>query len=82
VRREVRLPQYGMGMTEGTILEWLRAPGEAVSEDDPIATVEAAKIETELEAPYSGTLVEIVVEGGETVDVGTVVAWMETDDTS
>jgi pyruvate/2-oxoglutarate dehydrogenase complex dihydrolipoamide acyltransferase (E2) component len=82
MRREVRLPQYGMGMTEGTILEWLRQPGDTVTEDDPIATVEAAKVETELEAPYTGTLLEIVVGDGETIDVGTVVAWMETDDTT
>ena len=44
--------------------------------------VEAAKIETELEAPYTGTLLEIVVTEGETIDVGTVLAWMETEDTS
>lgn len=82
MRREVRLPQYGMGMSEGTILTWTKKPGDIIDEDDPIATVEAAKIETELEAPYAGTLLEIVVKDGETVDVGTVVAWMETDDTS
>jgi pyruvate/2-oxoglutarate dehydrogenase complex dihydrolipoamide acyltransferase (E2) component len=78
----VRLPQYGMGMSEGTILAWLKGPGDEVTEDEPIATVEAAKIETELEAPYTGTLLEIVVEADQTIDVGTVVAWMETDDTS
>ncbi len=82
MRREVRLPQYGMGMTEGTILEWLKQPGDEITEDDPIANVEAAKVETELEAPYTGTLLEIVVGDGETIDVGTVVAWMETDDES
>jgi pyruvate dehydrogenase E2 component (dihydrolipoamide acetyltransferase) len=66
-----------MGMSEGAIIEWLKAPGDTVTEDEPIAVVEAAKIETELEAPYSGTLTEIVVAAGETVDVGTVLAWME-----
>jgi pyruvate/2-oxoglutarate dehydrogenase complex dihydrolipoamide acyltransferase (E2) component len=82
VRREVRLPQYGMGMSEGTILAWLKGPGDEVTEDEPIATVEAAKVETELGAPYTGTLLEIVVGAEETIDVGTVVAWMETEDTS
>jgi pyruvate/2-oxoglutarate dehydrogenase complex dihydrolipoamide acyltransferase (E2) component len=48
-----------------------------VAEDEPIALVEAAKIETELEAPYSGTLTEIVVQAGETVAVGTVLAWID-----
>jgi pyruvate/2-oxoglutarate dehydrogenase complex dihydrolipoamide acyltransferase (E2) component len=66
-----------MGMSEGAILEWLKAPGDAVTEDEPIALVEAAKIETELEAPYSGTLTEIVVQAGETVAVGTVLAWID-----
>lgn len=77
MREAVRLPQWGMGMSEGAILEWLKAPGDAVTEDEPIALVEAAKIETELEAPYSGTLTEIVVQAGETVAVGTVLAWID-----
>ena len=77
MREAVRLPQWGMGMSEGAILEWFKAPGDAVTEDEPIAMVEAAKIETELEAPYTGTLTEIVVQAGETVDVGTVLAWID-----
>ena len=63
-------------MSEGAILEWYKGPGDAVAEDEPIALVEAAKIETELEAPYTGTLSEIVVAAGETVEVGTVLAWI------
>ncbi|HSK97766.1 MAG TPA: biotin/lipoyl-containing protein [Euzebyales bacterium] len=77
MREAVRLPQWGMGMSEGAIIEWLKAPGDSVTEDEPIAVVEAAKIETELEAPYTGTLTEIVVQAGETVDVGTILAWMD-----
>ena len=77
MREAVRLPQWGMGMSEAAIIEWLKAPGDAVTEDEPIALVEAAKIETELEAPYTGTLSEIVVAAGETVDVGTVLAWID-----
>ena len=80
MRREVRLPQWGMGMTEGTVVEWLKAEGDAVAEDEPIANVEAAKVETELEAPYEGVVSEIVVAAGETVPVGTVLAYMESDD--
>jgi pyruvate/2-oxoglutarate dehydrogenase complex dihydrolipoamide acyltransferase (E2) component len=77
MREAVRLPQWGMGMSEGAILEWFKAPGDTVAEDEPIALVEAAKIETELEAPYTGTLTEIVVQAGETVAVGTVLAWID-----
>ncbi|MPZ88990.1 MAG: biotin attachment protein [Nitriliruptorales bacterium] len=82
MRREIRLPQWGMGMTEGTIVEWLKAEGARVAEDDPLALVESAKVETELEAPFTGVLGEIVVPAGETVDVGTVLAFIETDDTT
>lgn len=78
MREAVRLPQWGMGMTEGELLEWLKQPGDQVVEDEPIALVEAAKVETELEAPYSGTLVEIVVPAGTTIPVGEVLAWIET----
>ena len=64
---EVLLPQWGMGMSEGTITTWLKAE------------VEAEKVEETLEAPATGTLTEIRVPVGETVEVRTVVAIIETD---
>ena len=76
---EVLLPQWGMGMSEGTITTWLKAVGDTVSEDQPLAEVEAEKVEETLESPASGTLVEVRVPEGETVDVRTVVAIIETD---
>ena len=76
---EVLLPQWGMGMSEGTITSWLKAAGDTVSEDEPLAEVEAEKVEETLEAPATGTLTEIVVPEGETVEVRTVVAYIETD---
>lgn len=79
-RVEVLLPQWGMGMSEGAIIEWLKAVGDRVEEDDPLAEVEAEKVEEVLEAPASGTLTEILVPEGETVEVRTVVAIIETDD--
>ncbi len=71
---DVLLPQWGMGMSEGTITTWLKAVGDSVTEDEPLAEVEAEKVEETLEAPATGTLVEIVVAAGETVEVRTVVA--------
>jgi 2-oxoglutarate dehydrogenase E2 component (dihydrolipoamide succinyltransferase) len=76
--KDVKLPQWGMGMTEGTILKWLKQEGDAVTEGEPIAEVEAAKTTTELEAPYTGTLVEIKVAEGETVEIYTTLAAIET----
>ena len=76
---EVLLPQWGMGMSEGTITSWLKAVGDAVDEDEPLAEVEAEKVEETLESPAAGTLVELRVPEGETVDVRSVVAVIETD---
>ena len=76
---EVLLPQWGMGMSEGTITTWLKAVGDKVEEDEALAEVEAEKVEETLESPAAGTIAEIVVPEGETVEVRTVVARIETD---
>jgi len=76
-RVEVLLPQWGMGMSEGTITTWLKAVGDRVKEDEALAEVEAEKVEETLEAPAAGTLVEILVPEGETVEVRTAVAIIE-----
>ena len=57
---EVNLPQYGMGMTEGTLIQWLKAEGDMVSEDEEIAEVEAEKTEVMVVAPVAGRLAKIV----------------------
>ena len=75
---EVLLPQWGMGMSEGTVLTWHKAIGDSVTEDEALAEVEAEKVEETLESPATGTLTEIVVPEGETVEVRTVVAYIET----
>lgn len=77
MRVEVLLPQWGMGMSEGTILTWHKAVGDVVSEDEPLAEVETEKVEETLEAPAAGTLVEILVPEGQTVAVRSVVAVIE-----
>lgn len=78
-RIEVLLPQWGMGMSEGAIVEWLKSVGDRVVEDEPLAEVESEKVEETLEAPATGTLTEILVQAGETVEVRTLVAIIETD---
>ncbi len=76
---EVLLPQWGMGMSEGTITAWLKSVGDTVAEDEPLAEVEAEKVEETLESPAAGTLSAIVVPVGQTVEVRSVVAYIETD---
>ena len=79
-RVDVLLPQWGMGMSEGTITSWLKGVGDAVAEDEALAEVEAEKVEETLESPAAGTIVEIKVAEGETVEVRTPVAVIETDE--
>ncbi len=76
-RIKVLLPQWGMGMSEGTVVKWLKAVGDTVKEDEPLAEVEAEKATEVIESPASGTLKEILVEAGTTVEVRTPVAVIE-----
>lgn len=78
MRSEVILPKWGMTMQDGTIAQWMVGEGQRVQEGDPIAVIETEKVETELPCPDSGTVVEIVAEEGDTVEVGAVIAWLET----
>ena len=76
-RIKVLLPQWGMGMSEGTIVKWLKAVGDTVKEDEPLVEVEAEKATEVIESPATGTLKEILVEAGTTVEVRTPVAVIE-----
>jgi pyruvate/2-oxoglutarate dehydrogenase complex dihydrolipoamide acyltransferase (E2) component len=66
-----------MGMTEGTITQWLKSEGDVVTEDEEIAEVETEKVTNMLIAPGSGTLSKILVPVGETVPVFTTLALIE-----
>ena len=71
---EVTLPQLGETVTEGTITQWFKAVGDNVNADEPLFEVSTDKVDTEVPSPVSGTVTEIRVPEGETVDVGTVIA--------
>lgn len=77
-RFEFRLPDPGEGLTEAEIVEWYSAEGDEVREDDPLVDVETDKAVVEIPTPSSGTLVEIVAEPGDIVEVGEVIAAFET----
>jgi pyruvate/2-oxoglutarate dehydrogenase complex dihydrolipoamide acyltransferase (E2) component len=74
---EIRLPQWGMEMTDGVILSWLKHPGDKVAEGEEIAEVETAKVTAMLEAPAGGTIVELLVQAGMTAQVFDVLALLE-----
>ncbi len=69
---EVRLPQWGMNMQEGTVTEWLKSEGEHVAQGQPLVTIEAAKAVETVDAPASGILAVIHVREGQTVPVRTL----------
>src|SRR5207245_1462778 len=70
---DVVMPQMGVSVSEGTITKWLKAEGEQVEADEPLLEISTDKVDTEVPAPASGTLTQILVQEGETVDVGTKV---------
>ena len=73
---EISVPVLGEGITEVTILEWLRRVGDSVTEGDPIVSIETDKASMEIEAPASGTLTELLVEAGDEPEVGDPIARM------
>jgi pyruvate/2-oxoglutarate dehydrogenase complex dihydrolipoamide acyltransferase (E2) component len=71
---EVILPQEGMAMQAGTVVEWLKTVGDDVQQGEALVEVEAEKVTFEVVSPADGTLTEIRVEAGAEVPVRTVLA--------
>lgn len=71
------MPQMGESIAEGTVSKWLKKVGDAVERDEPILEISTDKVDAEIPAPSSGTLVEIAVQEGETVEVGRIVAYID-----
>ena len=71
---EVVMPQMGVSVSEGTITKWLKQPGEAIAQDEPLLEISTDKVDTEVPSPGEGIVAEILVAEGETVDVGTLLA--------
>jgi pyruvate/2-oxoglutarate dehydrogenase complex dihydrolipoamide acyltransferase (E2) component len=76
---DVVMPQMGVSVSEGTIVEWRKQPGDWVEYEEPIVDISTDKIDTEVPSPAAGRVSEIVVDVGTTVDVGTVLARIATD---
>ena len=73
------MPQMGVSVAEGTVVEWKKQPGDWVEADEIIASISTDKIDTDVEAPGTGRVQELLVEVGTTVEVGTVLARIATD---
>jgi pyruvate dehydrogenase E2 component (dihydrolipoamide acetyltransferase) len=74
VAKPVTMPQLGETVVEGTIVKWLKSEGDAVERDEPLFEISTDKVDTEVPSPLAGTLKEIKVQEGETVEVGTELA--------
>ena len=71
---DVVMPQMGESIFEGTITKWLKKPGDQVQRDEPLFEISTDKVDAEIPSPVSGTLKEIKIEAGNTVQINTVVA--------
>src|ERR1700678_2949943 len=71
---DVIMPQMGESIFEGTITKWLKKPGDAVQQDEPLFEISTDKVDAEIPSPAAGVLAEIKVQAGATVQINTVVA--------
>ena len=74
---EVKVPTLGESITEATLGEWLKQPGDAVAVDEPIASLETDKVSVEVPSPVAGVMGEHAVKVGDTVQVGAMIATIE-----
>jgi 2-oxoisovalerate dehydrogenase E2 component (dihydrolipoyl transacylase) len=75
---QIKMPQLGESVTEGTVDKWLKNEGDFVKRDEPLVEVVTDKVNAEIPSPFEGKLVKITVAQGETVQVGAVIAQIET----
>lgn len=74
---KIVLPKWGMGIEEGTIVQWLKSEGEQIKAGEPLVEIETAKALQIIEAPVTGRLTKILVSGGETAAVNAEIGVME-----
>jgi len=77
---EMVMPQMGESLAEGTIVKWLKKEGEKVEKDETILEISTDKVDSEIPSPTAGVLEKILVPEGQTVNVGTVIAVLETEE--
>ena len=76
---EVTMPKMGESITEGTVLEWHKNPGDSIELDESLLEIGTDKVDTDVPSPAAGVVAKILVQAGEVVDVGTLIALIETD---
>ena len=79
---DVTVPALGESITEGTLAQWLKKPGEQVAADEPIASLETDKVTVDVPSPSAGVLTETLVNEGDTVAVGALIARIDANATA
>ncbi len=74
---EIRVPTLGESVSEATIAQWFKKPGESVNADEPLVELETDKVTIEVPAPASGVLADVIVRDGETVGVGALLGMID-----
>src|SRR3954462_5327109 len=69
---DVVMPQMGESIAEGTVVRWIKKPGDKVERDEPLLEISTDKVDAEIPSPAAGTLADIVVNEGQTVPVNSV----------
>jgi 2-oxoglutarate dehydrogenase E2 component (dihydrolipoamide succinyltransferase) len=76
---DIRMPQMGETVTEGTITAWLKSPGDAIAVDEPLLEISTDKVDSEIPSPVAGVVAELVVPEGDTVPIGELIARITVD---
>src|SRR5579864_7725566 len=76
---QIKMPQLGESVTEGTVEKWLKHEGDLVKRDEPLVEVITDKVNAEIPSPFEGKLLKIEVAEGTTVAVGTLIAEIEVE---
>src|ERR687896_38037 len=71
---DVVMPQMGVSVSEGTVTKWLKQEGEEIQADEPLLEISTDKVDTEVPSPGTGVVQQILVQEGETVEVGAKLA--------
>lgn len=80
MRKEIIMPKIGLDMEDGIINEWKKAVGDRVEVGDELCDIETDKAITSVESAVAGTLVEIVAQEGDCVEITKTIAWVEVDE--
>ena len=75
---DVVMPKMGESITEGTILEWYKKVGEHIAADETLLEIGTDKVDSEIPAPNGGIVIEILAQPNDVIDVGEVIARIET----